>query len=377
MEPNERHWLFALDYPGLIPDKTRLTEDFQLLRQRRHAITSLFRYDMVSDPGFQDSPELSIVLRNAALQLPEQFNPRTRELVERWRAETPNDAALVRRVLAHFNQQPFRYTLNPPLLSRHSVDEFLFDTQAGFCEHYASTFTVMMRMAGIPARVVTGYQGGWYNELGNYLLVRQSDAHAWAEIWLPGVGWTRIDPTAAVAPSRVEDGPLDALNQRRHAFDFPWMRQIRNGFDILDRTWNQWVIGFDAARQSNLLGIIGIEKLQSRDLALLLAVVLLLGSVAVVPWLKRLGKRRERDALLRQWRRFIGRLADAGVPVSAALGPLEVGAAAASHLPTQAQAARQLAQEYLAQRYGDEAGDREALIQGLKKFRARTEKHGS
>ncbi|NRB71421.1 MAG: DUF3488 domain-containing transglutaminase family protein, partial [Xanthomonadales bacterium] len=200
LEPNERHWLFAIDYPGLVPDNTRLTEDFQLLRERRHAITSLFRYDMVSDPGFPDSPELSIVLRNAALQLPEQFNPRTRELITRWREETRSDAALVRRVLAHFNEQPFRYTLNPPLLSRHSVDEFLFETRSGFCEHYASAFTVMMRMAGIPARVVTGYQGGWYNELGEYLLIRQSDAHAWAEVWLPAVGWTRIDPTAAVAP---------------------------------------------------------------------------------------------------------------------------------------------------------------------------------
>ena len=194
IEATEQHWLFALDYPALIPRGTQLTLDFQLLA--KHPVTALREYIMASDPGFLDSPELKVTLRNAALELPEGFNPVTAEMMADWSEDNKNDTEIIRRALDYFNQEEFHYTLNPPLLSRHTVDEFLFETRQGFCEHYASAFTVMMRMAGIPARVVTGYQGGWYNSVGSYLLVRQSDAHAWSEVWLKGVGWTRIDPTA-------------------------------------------------------------------------------------------------------------------------------------------------------------------------------------
>ena len=138
------------------------------------------------------------------------------------------DEELIRRILRHFNQEPFHYSLNAPYLGVNSVDEFLFDSRTGFCEHYASSFAVMMRMAGIPARIVTGYQGGWFSELGNYMLVRQSDAHAWTEVWLSGSGWTRVDPTAAVSPLRVEQGSLGALNAPRHMLDYGWLRGIRN-----------------------------------------------------------------------------------------------------------------------------------------------------
>ena len=178
-----------------------------------------------------------------------------------WRKEATSDSEIIQRALQHFNQQQFHYTLNPPLLSRHTVDEFLFDTQEGFCEHYASAFTVMMRMAGIPARVVTGYQGGFYNTIGSYVLVRQSDAHAWSEVWVRGSGWTRIDPTAAVAPERVEQGAVDSLDQRRYLLDFEWLRNARNTFDLFQRGWNNWVVTFGADRQSRLFSIFGWEYL--------------------------------------------------------------------------------------------------------------------
>ncbi len=323
LEPNERHWLFALDYPALKPEAARrMTFDYQLLTRR--AITQLTAYEVASDPDFIDSPELKSTFRNMALALPDGFNPRTRAMMNEWRAEADTDAALVRRALAHFNQEEFRYTLNPPLLSGDSVDEFLFDTRSGFCEHYASAFTVMMRMAGIPARVVTGYQGGWFNELGNYLLVRQSDAHAWAEVWLPGTGWTRIDPTAAVAPSRVEQGSLDALGGRRHLLDYEWYRGLRNGLDWVNRSWNDWIIAFDAQRQSGLLDFMGIEQLSARGLVGLLALSLLLAGLLMTPWLLRLSRGREQDPALRAWRQFIARLHKAGLPASPSMGPLEV-----------------------------------------------------
>ncbi len=184
MEPTEQKWLFALDYPALVPRKTKLTMDYQLITFR--PVTSLREYVMASDPSFLDSPVLKQTLLREALELPVGFNPRTAEMMATWRTEAKSDSEIIRRALQHFNRQQFRYTLNPPLLSQHTVDEFLFDTREGFCEHYASAFTVMMRMAGIPARVVTGYQGGFYNNIGSYVLVRQSDAHAWSEVWVKG-----------------------------------------------------------------------------------------------------------------------------------------------------------------------------------------------
>jgi transglutaminase-like putative cysteine protease len=368
LEPHERHWLFALDYPAYKPPEARrLTRDFQLLTRR--AVTRLVTYDVASDRDFLDSPQLETTLRNMALELPEGFNPRTRDLMDEWRAETDSNPALVRRVLAHFNQAPFRYTLNPPLLSRHSVDEFLFDTREGFCEHYASAFTIMMRMAGIPARVVTGYQGGWYNERSGYLLVRQSDAHAWAEVWLEGVGWTRIDPTAAVAPSRVEDGALDALGGRRHWLDYEWVREFRNGMDWMNRAWNDWVIAFDSARQSGMLGFLGVERLDSRALVLLLALAIALTALLITPWLLRLGRNRERDPVVRYWRRFLDRLAGAGIPVTPAMGPLEVAAVAGSVPNLDNDELQRITRSYLEVRYASATAGRDELLRDLKRFR--------
>ncbi|KAA9132037.1 DUF3488 domain-containing protein [Marinihelvus fidelis] len=367
MEPTEQHWMFALDYPAVTPPDSRVTLDFQLLS--RKPITRLRQYEMMSDSDFIDSPELSATLRDQALRLPDGFNPRTRELMAEWKAEAATDAELVRRALAHFNAEPFRYTLNPALLTRHSVDEFLFDTREGFCEHYASAFTVMMRMLGIPARVVTGYQGGWYNEFGDYVLVRQSDAHAWSEVWLPGTGWTRVDPTAAVAPSRVEQGAMDALEGRRHALDFAWVRELRNGVDWLGRNWNDWVIAFDAARQSRLLSAFGIEQLGPRALVALLTLGLLLASAFIVPWLLRRSTGRRRDPLGRAWARFLRRLDKVGVEIRPSMGPREVGAAAAATLPDQAGEIDAITGQYRRLRYAADGGRLDAFTAGVRGFR--------
>ena len=189
------------------------------------------------------------------LALPTGFNPRTVDMASRWRAEAGTgpgaDERLVDRALAMFGAQPFRYTLQPPLLGRDSVDDFLFGTRAGFCEHYASAFAVLMRALGIPARIVTGYQGGERNPVDGYWLVRQADAHAWAEVWLAGRGWVRVDPTAAVAPQRIESGlrlPLRGRRGRRRpsaidgAAPVAEPRRDRNA-------WNQWVLSYDRNRQ--------------------------------------------------------------------------------------------------------------------------------
>lgn len=369
VEPTEQHWLFALDYPAVTPPGTRLSLDFQLLRRR--PLTRLIRYEMVSDPDFIDAPRLSPTLRDQALSLPDGYNPRTRELMAEWRAEAPNDDALVRRALAWFNREPFRYTLNPALLTRHSVDELLFDTREGFCEHYASAFTVMMRMLGIPARVVTGYQGGWYNNFGDYMLVRQSDAHAWSEVWLPGSGWTRVDPTAAVAPSRIERNALEAMGGRRHPLDFAWMRQLRNGVDWLGRSWNDWVIAFDAARQSRLLSAFGIEKLDARALVALLAISLTLVAALVAPWLLRLRRHRREPPEVRLWRRFRKRLEAAGVEARPSMGPMELAAAGAGQMVRQGTEINRIAGLYLRMRYARTGPALEEFERAVRRFRVK------
>lgn len=369
LEPTEQHWLYALDYPAVVPRGARLTLDYQLYNRR--PVTGLMQYEMASDPDFIDNPELKTTIRMTALELPEAHNPRTLEMMARWREETPDDAQLVRRTLAYFNQEEFHYTLNPPLLTRHTVDEFLFETRAGFCEHYASAFTVMMRAAGIPARVVTGYQGGWASDLGNYLLVRQSDAHAWSEVWLPGSGWTRVDPTAAVAPSRIESNALDALGERRYLFDFAWVRSARNSFDLLERHWNDWIIAFDAARQSRLFNPFGIDALSPRTLVLILALVTAGLCLLLVPVILRLRRAGGQDRAARLWADFRERLVRAGVAATPSLGPLELAGVAVRKLPERQAEIEAVTSAYLRFRYAGVASGPQEFEQAWRAFRAR------
>ncbi len=368
LEPNERRWLFALDYPATVPRGAKLTMDYQLYSSR--AITQLRQYEMLSNPDFIDTPQLKSTVRAHALQLPEGFNPRTRELVERWREDTYQDDALVRRALQFFRSEEFVYTLNPPLLSRDTVDEFLFDTRQGFCEHYASAFTVMMRMAGIPARIVTGYQGGWFNDFGRYVLVRQSDAHAWSEVWLEGLGWTRIDPTAAVAPDRIEQNALDALGSRRYTLDFAWVRGLRNGFDLLERWWNESLIAFDSVRQSRLLESFGLEFLGARGLVILMVLAVAAVAVVLTPVIMRLRSVGRRDPATRTWSRFRKKLRAAGIDTRDSQGPLEVAEQACGQLSGRHGEIRAITDLYLRLRYAENTPDYRELEHAVRNFKA-------
>jgi transglutaminase-like putative cysteine protease len=349
LEPNERKWLFALDYPATTPKDARLTLDYQLIR--REPVIQLLQYSMVSNPDFTDSPELPLTLRAGALEVPKDSSPRTRRLVEDWRRDTPSDAAFVQRVLEHFNQQPFVYSLNSPLLGRNPVDEFLFETRTGFCEHYASAFAVMMRLAGIPARIVTGYMGGWKSELGDYYLVRQSDAHAWAEVWLPGQGWTRVDPTAAVSPLRVQRGSLDALSAPRHLIDYPWLRQIRNSVDIVQQRWNEWVIEYDARQQSRLFTSFGFERASPAMLVSILFLAIAFFGVILFPIALRIRGPGRSDPVQKAWLRFLKRLEKAGFTSQPSSGAIELAGNAAAALPGSALSIHRIANLYTRCRY--------------------------
>jgi transglutaminase-like putative cysteine protease len=295
LEPTDRRQLVALELPTGTPPDTLLTLDYGLYAGRR--LDTVTRWRMQSAPPSTFEPELKVMLRQVALRLPEGFNPRTLALARQWRREAgSDDGAIVQRYLA-WVRSDFAYTLGTPLLGRNSVDEFLFEQRAGFCEHFSSSFVVLMRAAGIPARVVTGYVGGYRNRYGDYWVVRRMDAHAWAEVWLAGRGWVRVDPTAAVAPERIYDTLED-----RTAGAFGGLAPMLDMGDWMRRGWNDFMLGFDAARQQRLLQPLGVDDLDSSQLIGLFALV---GGLALawMLWLSTRGER-ERDPVLRAWHRL-------------------------------------------------------------------------
>ena len=247
VEPHSRRWLFALDLPSRVPPLSVMSNDFQLFYQT--AVNNRVRYDMTSHLNYRDNAEPGRRQLRRALALPANSNPRSRELANRMRKAAADERSYIAAVLGMFRNQNFYYTTTPPLLLREDpVDEFLFSTRAGFCEHYASSFAVLMRAAGIPARIVTGYQGGELNTVGNYLTVRQADAHAWVEVWLNDDGWVRVDPTGAVSPARVEAGVAAAVPQADPLpfllrGGYPWLRRTRMAWDSVANSWNQAVLG--------------------------------------------------------------------------------------------------------------------------------------
>lgn len=351
IEPHDRHWLFALDMPLDRPEGAFVTGNFEVVR--REPVKELMSYDMRSALRYVASPELGSAPRRAGLQLPDDVNPRARALAQTWLEEAGSTQAFIDRALQYFNQQSFVYTFNPDPLGRHEVDEFLFDTRRGYCEHYASAFTFLMRAGGIPARVVTGYQGGFYNRLGEYLLVRQSDAHAWSEVWLEDEGWTRVDPTGAVDPSRVELGQAGGGGG-----DSGWGRfaGLMMSWDALHNAWNRWVLSYDSENQDRLLERMGVDRDHwgSRLIfGIALASALALGAtLALVS-----GWRRRVSRAEAAWRRFRRKLAKAGLASSPSSGPVDLTERAAAAWPGQADKMRTIQSAYVALRYKPHASD--------------------
>lgn len=290
MENTGQNYMFGLDYVIAAPDKAFLLPDSVLyspskINQLRHYDMKSLLLDRFHQPLTDDDLEL-------LLDYPENQNLQTLQLMQTWQQESPNQISIVNRALSWFNQEQFFYSFTPPPLGDEVIDEFLFDTRRGFCEHYASSFVIMMRMAGVPARVVTGYQGGVDN--GEYLLVKQSDAHAWAEVYIQqeqGVGyWLRVDPTSVVAPERVDRGAREIMDNKRTAFDFEWLKGARDSLDKYRYQWNRWVRDFNVSKQEALFRAIGIEHRDGKSLALILIGVLFTTALlSLIPlwWMKR------------------------------------------------------------------------------------------
>ncbi len=371
LEPHDRPWLLALDFPqSWTGVRAFMTFDYKLVARR--PVDQLTAYDVISYPEAVIDPEISDWIRSWSLQLPEGRNPQTVDLGRQLRRDYAADRDLVTAALRRFTEQEYVYTLRPrALIGAHPVDEFLFETRRGFCEHYASAFTVLMRAAGIPARVVTGYQGGHLNPISNRLTVRQSDAHAWAEVWLTGEGWVRVDPTAAVAPNRIELGLADAVPAsdaapgsilRRVAL----LQRLQISWDAIDSAWNEWVLGYGPDRQIALLRSMGVGDPDWRSLTAAMAIGLGIILVGLTAWLAWRYRPPTPDELLRLYRRFTDRLARQGVRREPWEGPQDFSSRAAGLLPAHAGAIRRITTGYVRLRYGPESDPRELdRIRGL------------
>jgi transglutaminase-like putative cysteine protease len=342
LEPHNRNWLLMLDLPEIaeskLPAEARIKHDMQVLS--KEPIRTRIRYQGHSYLHYKLGAKLSEHERTLALQLVEDENPKTRQLAAQWISENKSPTAIVEAALSMFREQAFIYTLAPPRLGKEPVDDFLFNTKRGFCEHYASSFVYLMRAAGVPARIVTGYQGGEINPNGNYLIVRQSDAHAWAEVWLQDHGWVRVDPTSAVSPDRIEMGIGTALPDSNllpllSRQDYPVLKNLYMNWDAVNNGWNQWVLGYDQDKQLSLL-----KKLISKDIAWedvgLILVVTMIALMLFVSYLLLSNKSIALNPTNKIYQQFLKKLSKAGVTKLDHEGAISFGKRAAQTLPNQA-----------------------------------------
>jgi transglutaminase-like putative cysteine protease len=357
LEPSQQHWWLTLDTVTRSPSQgVFLTYDYELIAN--DPVTTLTSYVAESHTATRQAQPLSRLGRRTETNLPSGRNPRSVQLAREMRRRAATDGAFIAAVLEMLRTGGFVYSLTPPLLNYDSVDDFLFNTRSGFCGHYASAFVTLMRAADIPARVVTGYLGGEWNSIGEYFVVRQSDAHAWAEVWLEGRGWTRVDPTTVVAPERLTGEMWDLLPgarspEARLLHFSPTIAALLQRWDAVNAWWNDHVLKFDYHSQLNLLRQLGFR---SPDVAMLgwVFVTVLLAWLGWIAWQVGRGPARQPrpDRLARAYAQLCGKLARGGLPRSAHQGPLAYADAVGERRPDLAQGVRSLLTRYAELRYG-------------------------
>ena len=356
LEPHNRYWLFALETAASVPQSARMSFDGQVIANS--PVRSRLRYELASVIAPQAEPRDSAGVLRRALRLPPESNPRASALATQWREASADDAEVLARAIAFLKQGRYLYTLEPPLLGANSVDQFLFVTKEGFCEHFSSAFVFLMRAAGIPARVVTGYQGGELNSVDSIITVRQSDAHAWAEVFLAGRGWVRVDPTAAAVPGRIQSGLARAVPQASALPlmmrpELEWLRGVRERWEALAHKWNVWVLGYNPERQRELMSLAGMGDPDWRKLTATLFAFLGAMTLVLLAWsLKRLARP---DPVQRAWRAFCRKLASRGIERSPHEGPRDYATRAARALPAARRPILRIGALYIALRYGAQA----------------------
>ena len=369
LEPHNQRWILALDAPVQLPEGLKASN--VLAVTQRLPVTERRRYELAAslDYRFNVDEDPRALSRNLAL--PPGVNPQARALAERWRNSDHRPSAIIGQAQALFAAE-FTYTLQPPLLGQNGIDEFLFKTRRGFCEHYAGAFVFLMRAAGIPARVVSGYQGGEFNPLDGYLVIRQSDAHAWAEVWLEGQGWVRVDPTASVSPTRIETGiadalpfgePLPALVQWRA----DWLRTLRYRWEAVNNAWNQHILGYDPQRQRELLSRLGLPETDWRSLATVLGIACSLLVAAMTAWT--LYQRPAIDPARRLWLTALRQLARRQVDCAPWETPMAVAQRVREQRPELAETFQNVVDAYLQARYGKSNNNLNALREAVARLR--------
>ena len=363
IEPHRSRWMFALDWPAQAPQGATLAPgnylwSFQQIRRTR-------QYEVVS---YGEVADKQLHERELArfLAVPTSISPAVRALAQSWTAADPNPRAVLKAALEHFHTQGFRYSLTPGSYEENGLDEFLFNRRAGFCEHYAGSFATLMRLAGVPARVVTGYLGGEFNAYGNFFIVRQSDAHAWCEVWLPEAGWKRVDVVSVVAPDRVNLGFQSFLERRAASGEerlpmtqtalsgrlkrWPVFSNVSLAWDTLNFAWDTRVLSFDAQEQQLFFSAMRLADSTPLVMLLRIAMVALVFVVLYAVWMRwstRAGTDRVRDL----YDRFCAKAARSGAQRSPTEGPRDFSARAVQLMPAESQRIHRITDAYIALRY--------------------------
>ncbi len=371
LDRTDRVYLFGIDSIASVRIEGRRnirTFDGQVHATRPN--TGTLAYDGVSYLRMRVDGPLSPGERNLDTRLPAGRNPRSITLARELRAGATSDRQYATMVLDYFRREGFEYTLTPPLLDQDSVDDLIFNTRRGFCGHFASAYATLMRAAGVPARVVTGYLGGSWNPIGGYYAIRQSQAHAWTEIWIDDEGWVRIDPTAVVAPERLQQGGSGSLARGSSAAgtlfgDASWLRDLRDSWDAANNWWQESIVRFNRGAQLDLLRRLGLEHIDYQGMALLLAGGGILW--ALMLWMISLRRPRSTkpDALGRTWNRFLALLVSRGIDIKEHDGPRAIAIRAAAGLPEAAAEISDFTSRYESLRFGT-AGPDEAAIRAMR-----------
>ncbi|EIK94882.1 transglutaminase-like domain protein [Pseudomonas sp. M47T1] len=375
-QPAGQRWLYGLDVARTDLPGVRQMADYRLVRPQ--PLDRAVLYAVTSSPQAIRDLQLNDSIRRQDLRLPPGGDPRSRQWAHDLQTRYPQPDALVKAVLQHFRTEDYHYTLKPPALGADSIDSFLFDSRRGFCAHYAGAMTFLLRAAGIPARMVVGYQGGELNPGGNYLTLRQFDAHAWVEYWQAGQGWRSVDPTAAVSPLRIDAGPEEALAADEEFLGdapfsplrlrrFSWLNDLRLGWDNLNYGWQRWVLDYQAAQQVNILNR-WFKGLAGSILPVgLLVILLVLAIVVLKPWA------RTADSQLQLYQAFEKLLARHGLERATGEGVQAFAQRATRQLGSQAAAIEAFSAAFIAQRYGGQRVDLKGLRQQFKAVRASLE----
>lgn len=356
MEPQDKNWVFALEMPADYALPLSQNANYQLVTLENPDKRT--EYKITSYPGYNTGAITRIEYKDA-MQLPGDPSDKIKQLVKQLHGFDSTSDYFINELLNHFRKEDFHYTLTPPLMEENPLETFLFETRYGFCSHYAAAFVYLLRVANIPARVVTGYQGGELNKVGNFLEIRQADAHAWAEVWLENKGWVRFDPTAAIAPERIErninidqlmpGGIINYMPADAAQAAFNWLKQSRQLWSNIDYHWQRWVINYDNKNQSGFLSSLGITDIK----AMLYWMVGSIGLItALLSWLLLYQKQQAIDPVVRLYNRFCQKIAKRGLLRGPCEGAKDFAGRVKIKLPEKATSIDQITDLFIKLHYG-------------------------